>query len=138
MWNLIHCNAPAPALLFLPNGKLQHDYELFEQERVPVVSSQYKRAIYYQKPPRICLACLICARNRYVTAKCNPKKNGCYSTKSVNVEAYGLKRPSCCEGKIFPCCDSSCIDRLALCDCASESESPSFRALQSATDSYTL
>ena len=28
--------------------------------------------------------------------------------------------PSCCEGRPFPCCDSSCIDRLALRECASE------------------
>ena len=25
--------------------------------------------------------------------------------------------PSCCKGKPFPCCDSSCIDRLALREC---------------------
>ncbi|KAH6692573.1 copper-translocating P-type ATPase [Plectosphaerella plurivora] len=25
--------------------------------------------------------------------------------------------PSCCEGKIAPCCDTSCIDRLALREC---------------------
>lgn len=72
------------------------------------------------------------------SAKCTPKKNGCHSSKSVDVEAYDLKRPSCCEGKLSPCCDSSCIDRLALRDCATESESPSSRALQSATDPCIL
>jgi len=72
------------------------------------------------------------------SAKCTPKKNGCDSIKSVDVEAYDLKRPSCCEGKTSPCCDFSCIDRIALRDCATESESPSSCALQSATDPYTL
>ncbi|TDZ35605.1 P-type cation-transporting ATPase [Colletotrichum spinosum] len=31
------------------------------------------------------------------------------------------KAPSCCEGKTSPCCDSSCIDRLALRECSSKS-----------------
>jgi hypothetical protein len=68
------------------------------------------------------------------SAKCTPQKNGCYSSKSVDAEAYDLKRPSCCQGKLSPCCDSSCIDQLALRECATESESSSSRALQSATD----
>ena len=72
------------------------------------------------------------------SAKYVPKKDGCRSSKPVDIKPQDLKRPSCCEGKLSPCCDSSCIDRLALRECASESESRSFRALQSATDPYVL
>ncbi|KAK3332844.1 E1-E2 ATPase-domain-containing protein [Cercophora scortea] len=32
-------------------------------------------------------------------------------------------RPSCCEGKASPCCDQSCLDRVALRECESENES---------------
>lgn len=56
------------------------------------------------------------------SAKCTPEKNGCCSSKSVNVEAHDQKRPSCCEGKLSPCCDSSCIERIALRECATESK----------------
>ena len=29
--------------------------------------------------------------------------------------------PSCCEGKIFPCCDVDCLERLALRECNTNS-----------------
>jgi hypothetical protein len=29
-------------------------------------------------------------------------------------------RPSCCEGRDLPCCDFSCIDRIALRECTSQ------------------
>ena len=72
------------------------------------------------------------------SAKDTSKKDGCRSSKTVDVEPRDLKRPSCCEGKPSPCCDSSCIDRLALRECATESKSQSSRVLQSATDPYVL
>ena len=31
-----------------------------------------------------------------------------------------LEAPSCCKSKPFPCCDSSCIDRIALRECYSQ------------------
>jgi Cu2+-exporting ATPase len=37
---------------------------------------------------------------------------GCRSTSTETREA-----PSCCEGKPSPCCDASCLDRLALRAC---------------------
>lgn len=30
-----------------------------------------------------------------------------------------MKAPPCCEGKISPCCDQTCLDRLALRECES-------------------
>ncbi|KAF2443926.1 heavy metal translocatin [Karstenula rhodostoma CBS 690.94] len=50
------------------------------------------------------------------------KKDSCCSSKPVDVELQDLKPPSCCEGKPSPCCDSSCIDRLALRECAAEGQ----------------
>ncbi|EFQ25815.1 copper-translocating P-type ATPase [Colletotrichum graminicola] len=47
-------------------------------------------------------------------------KKGCRSSFSPCIEAEEAKPPSCCEGKTFPCCDSTCIDRLALRECASK------------------
>jgi hypothetical protein len=32
---------------------------------------------------------------------------------------YDMPAPSCCEGKASPCCDKSCLDRLALRECES-------------------
>ena len=58
-----------------------------------------------------------------------PKKDGSCSSLPANIEPQSLKRPSCCEWKSFPCCDSSCIDRLALRKCTTECKSLS-HALQ--------
>ncbi|KAF2828028.1 copper-translocating P-t [Ophiobolus disseminans] len=55
------------------------------------------------------------------SAKDASMEDGCCSSRPVNVEPQNLKRPSCCEGKSSPCCDSSCIERLALRECATES-----------------
>ncbi|KAK2002771.1 copper-translocating P-type ATPase [Colletotrichum falcatum] len=46
------------------------------------------------------------------------KKNCCQSS-APSAKAAEEQTPSCCEGKTFPCCDSTCIDRLALRECAS-------------------
>jgi Cu2+-exporting ATPase len=32
----------------------------------------------------------------------------------------GPDRPSCCNDKVFPCCDVSCLDRIALRECENE------------------
>lgn len=50
------------------------------------------------------------------TAEENCKK-GCRS--SPVPKSQEEKVPSCCEGKTSPCCDSTCIDRLALRECTS-------------------
>ncbi|KAJ0165301.1 P-type cation-transporting ATPase [Colletotrichum tanaceti] len=44
---------------------------------------------------------------------------GCCSSSPSNSEAEVKedKAPGCCEGKTSPCCDSTCIDRLALREC---------------------
>ncbi|KAL0932597.1 copper-translocating p-type ATPase [Colletotrichum truncatum] len=47
------------------------------------------------------------------------RKRGCSSTSAVKPTVE--KAPSCCEGKTSPCCNSSCIDRLALRECTKES-----------------
>ncbi|KAI8312388.1 P-type cation-transporting [Colletotrichum sp. SAR11_59] len=44
-------------------------------------------------------------------------KKGCCS--SPTPKSQEEKVPSCCEGKTSPCCDSTCIDRLALRECTS-------------------
>ncbi|EPE08084.1 copper-translocating p-type atpase [Ophiostoma piceae UAMH 11346] len=41
----------------------------------------------------------------------------CCASKTKSLQAEG--RPSCCEGKTAPCCDDSCIDRIALRECKS-------------------
>ena len=62
------------------------------------------------------------------------ENDDCCSSESVDVEPQDLKQPSCCEGKVSPCCDSSCIDRIALRECATDGKSQLTRGLQSATD----
>jgi hypothetical protein len=52
------------------------------------------------------------------------EKKTCCSSKPINVEPHDQEVPSCCEGKSFPCCDTSCIDRLALRECAAEGKYP--------------
>lgn len=49
-------------------------------------------------------------------------EKGCCSS-GPTPEVHGEKTPSCCEGKTSPCCDSTCIDRLALRECASRKAS---------------
>ncbi|KAI8169865.1 P-type cation-transporting [Colletotrichum sp. SAR 10_70] len=44
-------------------------------------------------------------------------KKGCCSSPAPKSQEE--KVPSCCEGKTSPCCDSTCIDRLALRECTS-------------------
>lgn len=38
----------------------------------------------------------------------------------VRTTPVQYSRPSCCEGRDLPCCDSSCIDRIALRECTSQ------------------
>ncbi|KAH6139071.1 hypothetical protein HBI64_033620 [Parastagonospora nodorum] len=54
------------------------------------------------------------------TARGCSKKDDCCSSKPTNVESQDLDPPNCCEGKQSPCCNSSCIDRLALRACAAQ------------------
>ncbi|KAF6807876.1 P-type cation-transporting ATPase 2 [Colletotrichum sojae] len=51
-------------------------------------------------------------------AKDDCNKGCCSSATSVKPQMD--KAPSCCEGKTSPCCDSTCIDRLALRECTSK------------------
>lgn len=44
--------------------------------------------------------------------------DGCCSSSSPPV---AVPAPPCCQGKSSPCCDTSCIDRVALRDCQSNS-----------------
>ncbi|KAK2737479.1 P-type cation-transporting ATPase 2 [Colletotrichum kahawae] len=51
---------------------------------------------------------------------CGPKvkaEENC--NKSCFLKSQEEKVPSCCEGKTSPCCDSTCIERLALRECTS-------------------
>jgi hypothetical protein len=72
------------------------------------------------------------------TATGSSKKDDCCSSKPTNVESQDLDPPSCCEGKESPCCNYSCIDRLALRACAAQGQSPSSYALQSDPDSCII
>ncbi|KAH7385553.1 hypothetical protein DE146DRAFT_667448 [Phaeosphaeria sp. MPI-PUGE-AT-0046c] len=47
-------------------------------------------------------------------------KNDCCTSTSTSSKSNCSDRPSCCEGKISPCCDSSCIVRVAVRECRSE------------------
>ncbi|OLN96724.1 P-type cation-transporting ATPase 2 [Colletotrichum chlorophyti] len=50
-------------------------------------------------------------------------KKGCCSSADPVISSAEEKAPSCCEGKTSPCCDSTCIERLALRECASTKSS---------------
>ncbi|KAK1525673.1 copper-translocating P-type ATPase [Colletotrichum costaricense] len=60
-------------------------------------------------------------------------KKGCCSSGSAP-DIRGEKTPSCCEGKTSPCCDSTCIDRLALRECANGKASKLPQTYQASTD----
>ncbi|KAK1725214.1 copper-translocating P-type ATPase [Colletotrichum acutatum] len=60
------------------------------------------------------------------------KKGCCFSGPAPDFR--GEKTPSCCEGKTSPCCDSTCIDRLALRECASGKASNLRQSHQVSTD----
>ncbi|OBR04273.1 Copper-translocating P-type ATPase [Colletotrichum higginsianum IMI 349063] len=55
---------------------------------------------------------------------------GCCSSSPSNQEVKVTedKAPSCCEGKTSPCCDSTCIDRLALRECTAKKSFASRRS----------
>lgn len=70
-------------------------------------------------------------KNDSIDDCCAPKplpdtdcKEGCCATVTP-AKTQEEKVPSCCEGKTSPCCDSSCIDRLALRECAGRKPSTS-------------
>ncbi|KAK1622758.1 copper-translocating P-type ATPase [Colletotrichum phormii] len=46
----------------------------------------------------------------------------------------GEKAPSCCEGKTSPCCDSTCIDRLALRECTNGMSPTPYQLRKGSTD----
>ncbi|EXF81897.1 copper-translocating P-type ATPase [Colletotrichum fioriniae PJ7] len=60
-------------------------------------------------------------------------EKGCCSS-GPTTEVHGQKTPSCCEGKTSPCCDSTCIDRLALRECASRKASKLRQSYQASGD----
>ncbi|PCG88080.1 Hypothetical protein PENO1_112230 [Penicillium occitanis (nom. inval.)] len=47
------------------------------------------------------------------------KPDDCYSLDkcSDNKTENGTDSPDCCRGKVRPCCDASCLDRLAIREC---------------------
>ncbi|ROW00724.1 hypothetical protein VSDG_03321 [Cytospora chrysosperma] len=60
-----------------------------------------------------------CSENKpAVDACCSEKETACCSEKKPAVE--DPNNPSCCEGKPSPCCDVSCLDRLAARECKEE------------------
>lgn len=62
----------------------------------------------------------------------SPGEDGCCSVPDPSpCETTVSNRPSCCEGKGLPCCDTSCLDRIALREC----ESGSFRTRPKRSDS---
>lgn len=48
------------------------------------------------------------------------KKSSCSAPEPPQAEH--LDKPSCCKDKAFPCCDVSCLDRLALSECENEKQ----------------
>lgn len=74
------------------------------QESKPVQTSGTLNAIEHD----------CCAPVAKVEENC---KKGCCSSPVPKPQEE--KVPSCCEGKTSPCCDSTCIDRLALRECTS-------------------
>ncbi|KAG8167288.1 hypothetical protein KVR01_002977 [Diaporthe batatas] len=55
---------------------------------------------------------------------CGPSsKDGCCD--DTKPEPEDPKNPSCCKGKSSPCCDTSCLDRLAARECMGQSVDPS-------------
>lgn len=59
-----------------------------------------------------------CCAPKSVDADCG---KGCCS-KPAPPELQDLDDPSCCKGKSFPCCDTSCLDRLALRECTNQKD----------------
>jgi Cu2+-exporting ATPase len=58
---------------------------------------------------------------------CTPKSNDRRCKKSCCAEpnppqVEDPNNPSCCKGKASPCCDVSCLDRLALRECENRNE----------------
>lgn len=54
-----------------------------------------------------------------------PNEGDSCCSKPANIEPQCRERSNCREGRSLPCCDSSCIDRLALRKCTAECKSPS-------------
>lgn len=48
----------------------------------------------------------------------------CAPPKPKASPVYDILAPGCCKGKPSPCCDESCLDRLALWECESLGEFP--------------
>ncbi|KAK4031865.1 E1-E2 ATPase-domain-containing protein [Parachaetomium inaequale] len=65
----------------------------------------------------------------------NPTEPGCNKGCCSTPEPPRLDDiPSCCEGKTAPCCDQSCLDRLALRDC--DNHEPALAASHGPTGSH--
>jgi Cd2+-exporting ATPase len=58
------------------------------------------------------------------------KPGCCSSSKCADDKAQDVTdAPACCRGKVSPCCDASCIDRLAMRECeVSASAGPDAKA----------
>ena len=50
--------------------------------------------------------------------------NDCSSTLQPSTSAVSTEKPECCRSKPSPCCDYSCLDRLALRECRAASDEP--------------
>lgn len=72
-----------------------------------------------------------------VDACCSEKKpamDACCNEKKPAVE--DPNNPSCCEGKPSPCCDVSCLDRLAARECKEEASTTTMLSSKDACDQY--
>lgn len=72
------------------------------------------------------------------SAECNAYMGCCSAPKQQDIEGGNTNRcsepsatktedannPSCCEGKASPCCDETCLDRIALRECDVSSGTP--------------
>lgn len=60
-----------------------------------------------------------CSGSKMPNSEC---KNDCCSAQGPSSQGDQVsRRPVCCEGKESPCCDMSCIDRIALRECTAGS-----------------
>lgn len=61
-----------------------------------------------------------CARQPADGEEVGCNKGCCQTATATATELPGgddMSTPSCCQGKASPCCDESCLDRLALREC---------------------
>lgn len=91
------CGKPAPAAELAPPARALRDCNARRCDAESKVTGD---------PPAAAAAA--------VNVDCDSE--GCCSKLAIEVEAED-EAPSCCRGKVSPCCDVSCIDRIALRSC---------------------